>query len=59
MVKLDKQFRDSSIKKFQDPEACITELEDYRFRLDDMGSSISENQFMIHVLHNLSTKYDP
>jgi hypothetical protein len=58
MGKLDKQFRDSSLKKGQDPEIWITELEDYRARLDDMGSSISENQFMIHVLNNVPTEYN-
>jgi hypothetical protein len=59
MVKLDKQFRELSlIKKSQDPEVWITELEDICVRLDDMGSSISENQFMIHVLNNLTSDYD-
>jgi hypothetical protein len=29
-------------------------LEDYLVRIDDMGSSISEIQFMIHVLNNVS-----
>jgi hypothetical protein len=41
MVNLDKQFRNSSQKKGQDPEFWINELEDNRVRLDDMGSSIS------------------
>jgi gag-polypeptide of LTR copia-type/Zinc knuckle len=58
MVKLDKQFRELSLKKSQDPEVWITELEDICVRLDDMGSSISENQFMIHVLNNLTSDYD-
>jgi gag-polypeptide of LTR copia-type len=58
MVKLDKQFRDSSLKKGQDPEVWITDLEDIWVRLDDIGSSISENQFMIHILNNLRADYD-
>jgi len=33
-------------------------LEDIRVRLDDMGSSIPENQFMIHILNNLTADYD-
>jgi hypothetical protein len=53
MVNLDKQFRHSSLKLGQDPKVWITGLEDFWVRLDDMGSSISENQFMIHVLNNL------
>jgi hypothetical protein len=58
MVKLDEHFRDLSLKKSQDPEVWITELEDFCIRLDYMGLSISENQFMIHVLNNLSADYD-
>jgi hypothetical protein len=33
-------------------------LEDFRVRLHDMGSSISESQFIIHVLNNLPTDYN-
>jgi hypothetical protein len=58
VVKLDKQFRESSLKKGQDPEVWTTELEDLRVRLDDMGSSNSENQLMIHVLNNLTLEYN-
>jgi hypothetical protein len=58
MVKLDKQFRDTSLEKGQNPEVWITELECFCIRLDDMDSSISEGQFMIHVLNNLPNKYD-
>jgi hypothetical protein len=56
MIKLDKQLRDSSLKKGQDPEAWITEFDDFPFRLDDLGSRISENQFIIHVWNNLPTE---
>jgi hypothetical protein len=41
------------LKKGEDPEVWITQLEDICVRLEDMGSSISERQFMIHVLNNL------
>jgi gag-polypeptide of LTR copia-type len=58
MVKLDKQFRELTLKKGQDPEVWITEFEDICVRLDAMGSSIPENQFMIHVLNNLTADYD-
>jgi hypothetical protein len=33
MVKLEKQFRTSSLKKGENPEEWITELEDLRIRL--------------------------
>jgi gag-polypeptide of LTR copia-type len=53
MVKLDKQFRDSVLKKGEDPEVWITQLEDICVRLEDMGSGISERQFMIHILNSV------
>jgi hypothetical protein len=58
LVKLEKQFRELSLKKGQDPEIWITESEDLRARLEAMGSSISENQFMIHILNNLTSDYE-
>jgi hypothetical protein len=54
LMKLEKQFRELSLKKVQDPEIWITELED----LEAMGSSVSENQFMIHILNNLTSDYE-
>jgi hypothetical protein len=47
MVKLDKQFRESSLKKGEDPEVWITELKDISVRLEEMGLEILEKQFMI------------
>jgi hypothetical protein len=58
MVKLEKQFRELSLKKGQDPEVWITELEDLCVKLENMGSCITENQFMIHILKNLTSDYD-
>jgi hypothetical protein len=58
LVKLEKQFRELSLKKGQDPEIRIIELEDLRVRLEAMGSSISENQFMIHTWNNLTLYYE-
>jgi hypothetical protein len=43
LFKLEKQFRQCSLKKGQDPEIWITELEDYRMRLEEFGSRISDN----------------
>jgi hypothetical protein len=36
--------RQRSFKKGKDPDICITGLEDYRMRLDELGSSIADNQ---------------
>jgi hypothetical protein len=58
MVKLEKQFRELSLKKVQDPEVWITELEDLCVKIENMGSWINENQFLIHILNNLTSNYD-
>jgi hypothetical protein len=58
LVKLEKQFRQYSLKKGQDPDIWITKLEDYRMRLEDFGSSISDNQFILHILNNMTDDYD-
>jgi hypothetical protein len=58
MVKLEKQFRELSLKKGQDPEIWITELEDLCVKLENIGSCFTENQFMIHILNNLTSDYD-
>jgi gag-polypeptide of LTR copia-type len=57
LVKLEKQFRDHSLKKGQDLKIWITELEDLCVRLETMDFSISENQLMIHILNKLTTDY--
>jgi hypothetical protein len=33
-------------------------LEEFLVRLNDIGPSISKNQFMIHLLNNIPTEYD-
>jgi hypothetical protein len=58
MVKLEKQFREFSLKKGQDPKIWITELEDLCVKLETMGSCITENQFIFHILNYLSPDYD-
>jgi hypothetical protein len=43
LVKVEKQFRQCSLKKEQDPDTWITELKDDRMRLEKSGSSIFDN----------------
>jgi hypothetical protein len=57
LVKMEKQFRQSALKQGQDPDVWITELEDYRMKLGELGSSISENQFILHILNNMTANY--
>jgi hypothetical protein len=58
LVKLEKQFSQCSSKKGQEPDIWITELEDYRMRLEELVSSISDNQFNLHILNNMTDDYD-
>jgi hypothetical protein len=46
------------IKEGQDQDIWITELEDYQMRLEELGSNISDNQFILHTLNNMMDDYD-
>jgi hypothetical protein len=46
------------IKKGQDPDIWITDLVDYRMRLEDLGSSISDNQFILLIFNSMTDDYD-
>ena len=46
------------MKKGQDPEIWLTDLEDYRMKFEELGSGITDNQFMIHILNNMTSDYD-
>jgi hypothetical protein len=43
---MEKQFRQSALKKGQNPDIWIIELEDYRIKLDELGL------FILHILNN-------
>jgi hypothetical protein len=45
MIKLEKQFKGLSLKKGEDPEVWITELEDLRMRLEYMISAITDKKY--------------
>ena len=48
-------FRESKLNKDGDPEVWITNLEDLRLKSEVMGSSMTDNQFMIQVLNSLTS----
>ena len=50
--------RESKLNKDEDPEVWITNLEDLRLKLEVMGSSMTDNQFMIQVLNSLTSDYE-
>lgn len=58
MVKLEREFRSSKLKKGTDPDVWITNLEELRDRLAEMGSVIKDDQFLVHILNNLSPEYE-
>lgn len=58
LTKLHKQFYSFKLNKNADPDVFITTLEDLRVRMEEMESSMSDEQFMVYVLNNLTTDYD-
>ena len=59
MVKLRREFAmlkliDSKI----DPEEFITDLEEIRGKLAEMGREVTEEDLMIHIFNNLPPEYD-
>jgi hypothetical protein len=57
LVKLEKQFRQCLFKKGQDPAIWINSLEYYQMIIEELGSSISDNQFILHVFNNMTDYY--
>jgi hypothetical protein len=58
LSKLHKQFYGAKLKKKVDPNIFITYLEDVRGRMEDMGSQMTDDQFMMHILNNLTKDYE-
>jgi hypothetical protein len=58
LMKTERMFRQSSFCKNEYPYAWITTLEEFRMKLEDMGSEMTDDQFMIHVLSDLTSDYE-
>jgi hypothetical protein len=58
LVKFEKQFRQCSLKKEQDPDICISQLQDFQIRLEELGWSITDNEFILDILNNMTDDYD-
>ncbi len=52
LAKLHKSFYGASLKKNVDPDVFITYLEDIRSRMEDMKSTMTDDQFILHVVNN-------
>ena len=57
LAKLHKDFYGSRLKKNVDPDIFITYLEDLRSRMEDMNSGMTDDQFILHVVNNLTDDY--
>jgi hypothetical protein len=58
LSKLHKQFYSATLKKKVDPNIFITYLDDVGGRMEDMGSQMTDNQFMMHILNNSTKDYE-
>ena len=60
LLKLKKQFANSSLKNEVYPDEWVTELESLRNDMDSisLSSKMSDQDFMIHILNNLPESYD-
>jgi hypothetical protein len=53
LVKLEKQFLQYSLMNGQDPDIWVTEPKDYQMRHEELGLSISDDQFILNILNNI------
>jgi hypothetical protein len=58
LSKVHKVFYGAKLKKKTDPDIFITYLEDVRNRMIKMNSSMTDNQFILHVMNNLTKDYE-
>ena len=58
LVKMEKQFMPCVLKKDQEPDIWITQFEDFRMMLVEIGSSILDNPFMLHELKNMTSEHN-
>jgi hypothetical protein len=54
---MHKIFYSAQLKKKVDPDIFITHLEDVQTRMEIMGSKMTDEQFMMHILNNLTSDY--
>jgi hypothetical protein len=58
LAKLHKQFYSTKLKKKLDPDIFITYLEDLRNCMEEMNLVMPNEQFMLHVLNNITKGYE-
>jgi hypothetical protein len=58
LANTQRMFRQSPLRNNEDPDAWITTFEEFRMKLDDIASAMTHDQFMIHLVNNLTSKYE-
>ncbi len=56
-MELKQKFANSKLRRGQDPDEWLLELELLRIRLANMGSLIADEDFITHVINNLTQDY--
>ena len=59
LAKFHKLFYSAKLKKNADPDVFITYLEDLRLNMAEMKSMMTDDQFLLHLLNNLTKENDP
>jgi gag-polypeptide of LTR copia-type len=57
LVKAERKVRESRLGKNEDLEIWINNLEDLCINLETMGSSMTDDQFIVQVLNSLTSDY--
>jgi len=58
-LELHREFQVSKLKNSNlDPETWITYLEGLRMKLKDMGSTMTNEDIIVHILYNLTDDYE-
>ena len=55
--KLTRKFHNTAMKKGDDPDLYLLELENTRYKLEEMGESITDQAFFLKVINGLSNEY--
>ena len=59
MIKLKKEFMECGLDDpNKDPDEWLLKLEGLRWKLKGLGQNISEEDMMVHILHNLPREYE-
>jgi hypothetical protein len=51
---LDNSFYGATMKKNVNPDIFITYLEDLRGRMENVGSEMTDDHFILHAVNNLN-----